>query len=394
MTTHYDVVVLGSGAAGLMAASTAGQKNRTVLLLDHATQLAEKIRISGGGRCNFTNKDILPECYLSENPYFCRSALAQYTQHDFIALLKKHRIAWHEKKLGQLFCDDSSLQIINMLETECQQGRVTRQMQTEVQSVSYSDHFQIQTSRGGFTSQALIISTGGLAAPQTGATPLGYQLAEQFGLAMVPPSPALVPLALHEHDKDYFSQISGVSLDAKVSLGKNAFLEKVLFTHKGISGPAILQISSYWTPGQAIVMDLLPHTDALQLLSENPRKKLSTLLVEQGWAKRLADAWLKHQGFVDLNANELSNKKRQDMAHALHHFSLVPNGTLGYKQAEVTRGGIDTRGLNSKTMAAKSIPHLFFAGEVIDVTGWLGGYNFQWAWSSGYVAGSNACEMG
>lgn len=393
MNTSYDIIIIGAGAAGLMAAATAGQKGCSVLLLDHASKLAEKIRISGGGRCNFTNKDILPECYLSQNPHFCRSALAQYTQQDFLALLKKHKISWHEKTLGQLFCDDSSLQIIKMLETECLQGHVTRLMQTEILNVQYNELFQVETTQGPFTGKALIVCTGGLAAPQTGATPKGYQIAEQFGLSIVPPTPALVPLTLHEHDKKYFAELSGISIEARVSLGKVSFLEKVLFTHRGISGPAILQTSSYWTPGQSITLDLLPHTNALELFSADPGKKLSHILIQHGWAKRLADTWLAHQGIPDISPNELSNKKKIEVANALHQFSILPNSTLGYKQAEVSRGGVDTQELNSKTMAAKKLPHLFFAGEVIDVTGWLGGYNFQWAWSSGYVAGSHAAQV-
>ena len=390
-SSEYDIIVLGAGAAGLMAAATAGQKNCKVLLVDHASRLAEKIRISGGGRCNFTNQDIRPECYLSENPHFCRSALAQYTQHNFIALLKKHHVSWHEKKQGQLFCDDSSQQIIQMLQTECQTGNVAYLMQTDIQNVQYTaPYFQLQTNQGNFTSKALIISTGGLAAPQTGATPLGYQLAEQFGLSIIPPRPALVPLSLHEHDKKHFSQLSGISVQARVTLGKTTFTEKILFTHKGISGPAILQISSYWTPGQTISLDLLPNTHALDIFSENLNKKLSNILTEQGWSKRLAQTWLTQKGILDQSPHELSFKKRNEIAQALHSFTLTPNATLGYKFAEASRGGVDTRGLNSKTMASKTLPCLFFAGEVIDVTGWLGGYNFQWAWSSGYVAGLNA----
>ena len=392
MNTSYDVIILGAGAAGLMAAATAGHRGRRVLLIDHAAKLAEKIRISGGGRCNFTNLHIRPECYLSANPHFCRSALAQYTQHDFIALVARHGIAWHEKTQGQLFCDDSSQQIIDMLDEECRAARVTRMMQTEIKAVSYDDGFQVETSRGCFSSESLVVATGGLAVPKIGATPLGYRLAEQFGLNMLAPEPALVPLTWHVQDSERFAPLAGTSLEVQARIGKTAFREQMLFTHKGISGPAILQISSYWSPGQSIVLNLLPGRDVSALLSapEHHHQKLARVLSEQGWPRRFADAWLALQGMQDVYVRELSAKKQLQFAQAVQNWAVLPNGTQGYKQAEVTRGGVDTRMLDSKTMMAKNMPGLFFVGEVVDVTGWLGGFNFQWAWSSGYVAGMNS----
>lgn len=393
MKSSYDILILGAGAAGLMAAATAAKRGRNVLLLDHADKLAEKIRISGGGRCNFTNRDIKPESYISANPHFCRSALAQYTQYDFIALLKEYGIRWHEKTLGQLFCIDSAKDIIAMLDQECQKAGVKRMMRTEISAVYYKEErFFIETSRGNFNAEALIVATGGLALPEVGATPFGYKIAERFGIPIVPPIPALVPLALHKEDLERFAPLAGISLEVEARIGKTAFREKMLFTHKGISGPAVLQISSYWTPGQQIIFNLLPGQDIEAVLQENASsdKKLSSLLTELGWPKRFTDTWLSTQGVQDIRLRELSDKKRRQLAEILQNWPLLPNGTQGYKFAEATRGGVDTHALDSKTMSTKIMPKLFFAGEVIDVTGWLGGYNFQWAWSSGYVAGMNA----
>ena len=393
MKSSYDILILGAGAAGLMAAATAAKRGRNVLLLDHADKLAEKIRISGGGRCNFTNRDIKPESYISANPHFCRSALAQYTQYDFIALLKEYGIRWQEKTLGQLFCIDSAKDIIAMLDQECQKAGVKRMMRTEISAVYYKEErFFIETSRGDFNAEALIVATGGLALPEVGATPFGYKIAERFGIPIVPPIPALVPLALHKEDLERFAPLAGISLEVEARIGKTAFREKMLFTHKGISGPAVLQISSYWTPGQQIIFNLLPGQDIEAILQENASsdKKLSSLLTELGWPKRFTDTWLSTQGVQDIRLRELSDKKRRQLAEILQNWPLLPNGTQGYKFAEATRGGVDTHALDSKTMSTKIMPKLFFAGEVIDVTGWLGGYNFQWAWSSGYVAGMNA----
>ncbi len=392
MNKSFDVIVLGAGAAGMMCAAVAGQNGRQVLLLDHAEKLAEKIRISGGGRCNFTNNAARPECYLSENAHFCRSALAQFGPRDFLAMVEKHGIAYHEKKLGQLFCDDSSQQIIDMLDAECRQGGVERQMGVTVQTVSagMAGGFVLDTSLGRFEAQSLVVATGGLSIPQIGASPLGYRIAEQFGLPVTSLSPALVPLTFHVEDAEAFAPLAGVSLDVEVRAGKGRFREQVLFTHKGLSGPVILQISSYWEPGMDVVINLLPDHDAQAFLEERQGSEqlLSNALAELGWPKRFAEAWLARQG-CPVRLKELTPKKRVQLAEQLHHWRIKPNGTQGYKKAEVTRGGVSTKALSSKTMEAREVPGLYFIGEVVDVTGWLGGYNFQWAWSSGYVAGKN-----
>ena len=389
---QFDVIVLGAGAAGMMCAATAGQRGRRVLLLDHATKLAEKIRISGGGRSNFTNIHARHDCYVSDNPNFCRSALAQFTPQHFIAMVERHGIAYHEKKLGQLFCDDSSQQLIDMLDAECRDAGVDRRMGVQVGEVGRSDGdgFTVDTSIGIFRCQSLVVATGGLSIPQIGATAFGYQLAEQFGLPVTKLDPALVPLTFHVDDAARFAPLAGVSLDVEVRIGKVRFRENVLFTHKGLSGPAILQISSYWQPGQEIIIDLLPDTDAEAWLEERAGSEqlLANAMGELGWSKRFADAWLEGQG-ANVRGRDLSPKKRRQLAEALHHWRVLPNGTQGYKKAEVTRGGVSTKALSSKTMMANDVPGLFFIGEVVDITGWLGGYNFQWAWSSGFVAGKN-----
>lgn len=386
----FDVIVIGAGAAGMMCAATAGQRGRRVLLLDHAQKLAEKIRISGGGRCNFTNTGARFDCYLSDNPNFCRSALAQYTPQDFIDLVDRHGIGWHEKKLGQLFCDEGSERIIAMLDAECRDGGVERRMGVEVAGVGHDGQFFVDTSLGRFESASLVVATGGLSIPQIGATPLGYRIAEQFGLVVTPLTPALVPLTFHADDAERFAPLAGVSLDVEVSAGRGRFRENVLFTHKGVSGPAILQVSSYWQPGMAITLDLLPGQDLEGWLEERAgsEQRLANALGELGWPRRFADAWLAAQGF-DVRLKDLNPKRRQQLAEAVHHWRVLPNGTQGYKKAEVTRGGVSTKALSSKTMEAIAVPGLFFVGEVVDVTGWLGGYNFQWAWSSGFVAGKN-----
>ncbi|MFC3533193.1 NAD(P)/FAD-dependent oxidoreductase [Vogesella facilis] len=389
---QFDVIVLGAGAAGMMCAASAGQRGRRVLLLDHAARLAEKIRISGGGRCNFTNLQARHDCYLSDNPNFCRSALAQYTPRDFIAMVERYGIAYHEKKLGQLFCDDSSQQIIDMLDNECRAANVDRRMETAVQEVGRSADglFTVRTAQGEFRAPSLVVATGGLSIPQIGATPLGYQIAEQFGVALTARAPALVPLTFHVEDAERFAPLAGVSLDVEVRVGKVRFRENVLFTHKGLSGPAILQISSYWQPGQEIVIDLLPDIDAEAWLEARAGSEqlLANAMGELGWPKRFAEAWLAAQG-ANVRGKDLAAKKRRQLAETLHNWRVLPNGTQGYKKAEVTRGGVSTKALSSKTMMANEVPGLYFIGEVVDITGWLGGYNFQWAWSSGFVAGKN-----
>lgn len=387
---HFDVIVIGAGAAGMMCAATAGQRGRRVLLLDHASKLAEKIRISGGGRSNFTNVYARHDCYVSENPNFCRSALAQYTPQHFIALMERYGIAYHEKKLGQLFCDDSSQQLIDMLDAECRAAGVDRRMGVTVHKVGRNETFQLETSAGDFSCESLVIATGGLSIPQIGATAFGYQVAEQFGLPVTKLDPGLVPLTFHVEDAARFAPLAGVSLDTEVRIGKVRFRENVLFTHKGLSGPAILQISSYWQPGQEIVIDLLPDLDAEAWLEERAGSEqlLANAMGELGWPKRFAEAWLDGQG-ANVRGKDLAPKKRRQLAETLHNWRVLPNGTQGYKKAEVTRGGVSTRALSSKTMMANDVSGLFFIGEVVDITGWLGGYNFQWAWSSGFVAGKN-----
>ena len=386
----FDVVIVGAGAAGLMCAATAGQRGRRVLLLDHSDKLAEKIRISGGGRCNFTNLNIHPERYLSANPHFVRSALAQYSQWDFIKLIERHGVTYHEKTLGQLFCDDSAQQIIDLLDAECHDGQVLRRMGCTIHSVSRSDEgrFVLATSHGEFDAESLVVATGGLSIPAIGATPWGYRLAEQFGLAITPLKPGLVPLTFDAAEQHAFGPLAGLSLEIAAELGKASFREQALFTHKGVSGPAILQISSYWQPGQLIQLDLLPGGNARDVLDgeAHSEQKLSNVLA-QAWPKRFAVQWLAAQGVADAPMRQLSPKTLTALAEQIHAWPIRPGGTQGYKKAEVTVGGVDTRELSSKTLMANKVPGLFFVGEVVDVTGWLGGYNFQWAWSSGYVVG-------
>ncbi|GGY13590.1 NAD(P)/FAD-dependent oxidoreductase [Paludibacterium paludis] len=382
--------MIGAGAAGLMCAATAGQRGRSVLLLDHAVKLAEKIRISGGGRCNFTNLDVRPECFLSENPHFCRSALSQYTAHDFLALLERYGIHWHEKTLGQLFCDDGSQAIIDMLDAECRAGGVERRMGVSIEDVSRSDGFEVRTSEGVFRSESLVVATGGLSIPQIGATGLGYRIAGAFGLDVTECAPALVPLTFHADEAARFAPLAGVSFCAEAEASGPVFRENVLFTHKGVSGPAILQVSSYWMPGEPVSLDLMPGKSARAFLDERSasEQRVVNALAEAGLPRRFAQAWAEQEG-VDVRLCDLSAPAREALAARLHAWEIRPNGTQGYRKAEVTRGGVSTRALSSKTMMARDVPGLFFVGEVVDVTGWLGGYNFQWAWSSGFVAGKN-----
>jgi hypothetical protein len=391
---RFDVVVIGAGAAGMMCAATAGQRGRRALLVDHYPKLGEKIRISGGGRCNFTNLHASPADYLSRNPHFCRSALARYTPRHFIALVERHAIAYHEKTPGQLFCDGSSRQVIDMLKAECDRAGVAWRMPCEVRSVARADGgFRVETGEGPVACASLVVATGGLTVPRIGATPFGYRLAEQFGLAVVPPKPALVPLSLDPAALERFGDLSGVSVDAEVSCRGARFRESLLFTHRGLSGPAVLQASSYWQDGPAsdpIHVNLLPGSDARAWLAGNRRVKahLATLLAER-LPRRLAQAWCEAHGLASPMA-ELPDKALDEAARGLADWRLHPSGTLGYNKAEVTLGGVDTRDLSSKTMEATSVPGLFFIGEVVDVTGHLGGFNFQWAWASGHAAGEAA----
>ena len=396
----FDVAVIGAGAAGMMCAAVAGQRGLRVVLVDHAERLAEKIRISGGGRCNFTNVGAGPANFLSDNPHFCRSALAGYTPQDFLALVRSHRIAWHEKHRGQLFCDDSSESIIDMLRAECQAGNVQWRMPCRVAEIGRGDAgYVLRTSLGEIRAAKLVIATGGMAIPQLGATDFGLKVARQFGLKIIEPRPALVPLTFDPAQWRPFAELSGVALEVSLATGsgraRGEFLEDLLFTHRGLSGPAILQISSYWQPGEPIVIDLAAGRDlAGELIAAKPgnRQQLHTVLGGL-WPRRLADQWLRaaeqggQQGLAALRLADAPDKTLRALAGAIHQWRLVPSGTAGYKKAEVMRGGVDTRGLDQKSMQARAVPGLYFIGEAVDVTGWLGGYNFQWAWASGVACG-------
>jgi predicted Rossmann fold flavoprotein len=399
-----DVIIIGSGAAGMMCALQAGQRGRSVVLLDHAKKLAEKIRISGGGHCNFTNINTKPENFISNNPDFCRSALARYTPQDFIELLQKHKIGYHEKTLGQLFCDDESDVVITMLRSECEAAGVKRFMSCDVSEINYAPpqenfqskseghRFHVSTSRGDFNSASLVIATGGLSIPKTGATPYGYHVAEQFGMPITKLKPGLVPLTFAPDDWKPYADLTGVSLDAIVSFGKQSFRENILVTHRGLSGPAILQISSYWQHGEPLHINLLPDRDMLvQLTEQKTSKKLLSNYLSQWFSKSFSDVWCaqlaEHKKIENKPLNQYTDKERKQIAANLHDWQVTPSGTVGYSKAEVTCGGIDTRALSSKTMECIEVPGLYFIGEVVDVTGQLGGYNFQWAWASGYAAG-------
>ena len=385
-----DVIVIGGGAAGLFCALTAGKRGRSVLVIEHAEKIGKKILISGGGRCNFTNLHTAPENFICRNPNFHKSALARFTPYDFIELVKKHKIAYHEKKLGQLFCNESSQQIMQLLLEECRRARAEIRVNCKVQSVEkIGDTFFVETNQGRFESESLVIATGGLSIPKMGATDFGHRLARQFGLKIVQTKPALVPFTLAEKDRQVFSPISGISVDAVVSLRDQQFRENILVTHQGLSGPAMLQISSYWNSGEAIEIDLLPDGNAEELLARerDSMKELKTLLA-QFWPQRFAQAWTQILA-SSKPLRQYSNKDLLAIAENIHHWRITPNGTEGFRKAEVTAGGLDTDELSSKAMESRRVPGLHFIGEVVDVTGWLGGYNFQWAWASGHAAGQN-----
>jgi hypothetical protein len=401
MADSVDVLIIGAGAAGMMCALTAAQRGRSVLLLDHSAKLAEKIRISGGGRCNFTNLNARPENYLSHNPHFCRSALARFTPQHFVAMLDKHRLTYHEKTLGQLFCDDGSEAIIGMLKNECDAAGVRWCTPCSVQEIlpplpqagagegerGSAHRFTLTTSRGKFQTRSLVIATGGLSIPKIGATPFGYHIAEQFCIPMTKLKPGLVPLSFTPDDWKPYADLAGISLDAVVSYGKQFFRENLLFTHRGLSGPAILQISSYWEHGKPLSINLLPDHDMHELFAqERTSRMLLGNFLAQYLPKRFADVWCA-QLAGNKPLNQYSEKALNAFATKLHDWQITPSGTLGYAKAEVTCGGVDTRALSSKTMECNAVPGLYFIGEVVDVTGQLGGYNFQWAWASGYAAG-------
>jgi predicted Rossmann fold flavoprotein len=392
MKTSYDVIIIGAGAAGMMCAAEAGKRGRKVWLIDHATKIAEKIRISGGGRCNFTNLFTSPKKFLSENEHFCKSALSQYTQADFIALMQKHNIAFHEKKLGQLFCDHSATQVIDMLLTECRSAGVVMEMETKVFEVQATDDgYIIKTNRGDQFCQSLVVATGGLSIPKIGATKFGYEIAKQFGLKVIPTRPGLVPLTFQSALLDRCKELSGLSVEAEISCGDISFAEGMLFTHRGLSGPSILQISSYWQEGQDIVINLAPEINVLAFLKEKkknqPRQDIQTAISEI-IPKRLAISICDAE-MINGRIADLPDKSLQIMARAINEWRIKPSGTEGYRAAEVTLGGVSVDELSSKTMEVKKQSGLYFIGEVIDVTGHLGGFNFQWAWSSGYVAGQH-----
>ena len=389
-TTRFDAAVIGAGAAGMMCAATAGQRGRRVLIVEHYPVVGEKIRISGGGRCNFTNLGAGPSAYLSANPDFCRSALARYTPRDFLALVERHGIRWHEKKLGQLFCDETALDIIAMLRAECDRGGVAWRQPCGVDAVAREgDRFAISTSQGLVRAASLVVATGGLTVPKIGATPFGYRLAEQFGLPVVPPRPALVPLAFAPDLLARYGDLSGVSVDVGIRCGHGRFRESLLFTHRGLSGPAILQISSYWDGREPLAIDLVPDAvDGWIASRARSDARLSNVLAER-LPKRFAQQWSEASS-AEAPLRELGERRLREIEAGLHDWRVLPSGTLGYAKAEVTLGGVDTRALSSKTMMARDVPGLHFVGEVVDVTGWLGGYNFQWAWASGVAAGSAA----
>lgn len=387
----YDAIIVGAGGAGLFCAMVAGKRGRRVLVLDHAKRPGEKIRISGGGRCNFTNLHAGPANFLSDNPRFCISALKRFTQHDFIALVERHNIAWHEKTLGQLFCDGSSQQIIDMLLTECAEGGVRVELQTEVRHVAKAaEGFSVETSKGRFEAPSLVVATGGKSIPKMGATGFAYEVARQFGLNIVPPRPALVPFTFAPELLAMTSGLAGVAVDAVVSHGKTRFAEALLFTHRGISGPAILQISSYWREGDEIEIDMVPGRDMLAelklLRKETPKQEIVTALARL-LPRRLAENIAARAG-VEGRLADLADKRLAAVAALVNHWRVKPQGTEGFRTAEVTAGGVDTRCLSSQTMEARDVPGLYFIGEAVDVTGHLGGFNFQWAWSSGFAAGS------
>jgi predicted Rossmann fold flavoprotein len=393
--THVDVIVIGAGAAGLMCAAQAGYRGRSVAVLDMGKKPGRKILISGGGRCNFTNENASPSNYLCANPHFVKSCLSRYTQHDFVELVDRHGLAYHHKTLGQLFCDNSAQDIVDILLTECEWAGVTIKLRSEVLNVAKTaTGYSVTTEQETLTCESLVVASGGLTMPKLGATPIGYKIAEQFGLKILPTMAALVPFTLHQHDKDRFEGLSGISIPCEVaSEDGTVFKENILFTHRGLSGPAILQISSFWRAGQAVTINLLPELDLKQQLADwretqaqkSLKNSLATIL-----PKRFVEILHDSNAIPDCNINQLTHGQIDALADYIHAWQIKPNGTEGYRTAEVTLGGVDTDELSSKTFEAKKAKGLYFIGEVTDVTGWLGGYNFQYAWSCGFAAGQYA----
>lgn len=392
---QVDVIVIGAGAAGLMSAAQAGYRGRSVTVLDMGKKPGRKILISGGGRCNFTNENASPENYLCGNPHFVKSCLSRYTQHDFIELVDRHGLAYHHKTLGQLFCDNSAQDIVDILLTECEWAGVNIKLRSEVLSVSKTESgYSVTTEQETLTCESLVIASGGLTMPKLGASPIGYKIAEQFGLNVLPTMAALVPFTLHQHDKERFEGLSGISIPCEVSSEDGTvFKENILFTHRGLSGPAILQISSFWRAGQAVTINLLPELDLKQQLADwretqsqkSLKNSLATIL-----PKRFIEILHESKAIPDCNINQLTHAQIDELVNYIHAWQIKPNGTEGYRTAEVTLGGVDTDELSSKTFEAKKAKGLYFIGEVTDVTGWLGGYNFQYAWSCGFACGQYA----
>ncbi len=386
-----DVIIIGASASGLMCAIEAAKRERNVLVLDHSNKAGKKILISGGGRCNFTNYDVSSENYISHNTHFVKSALSRFTQWDFIAMVDAYKIPYHEREHGQLFCDDSSKDILNLLLNECEKVNVKIQLKTEIIKLEQKSkhHFIIQSDKGDYHCQSVVIASGGLSFPKMGATPFGYKIAEQFNIKVWPTSAGLVPFTLHNQDKETLSVLSGIAINSIVNSKNKSFRENILFTHRGLSGPAILQISSYWSAGEAIEINLLPDIDLLEELNSTSKKqpqiKLKTLL-HKLLPKRLVNVFIKTE-LLDKTLQEISYKQLQFVAAAFQNWIIKPNGTEGYRTAEVTLGGVDCDALSSKTFESKTVPGLYFVGEVMDISGWLGGYNFQWSWSSGWCAG-------
>lgn len=394
---RFDAVIIGAGAAGMFCAAQAGQAGRRVLLIDNGKKPGRKILMSGGGRCNFTNLYVEPAAYLSQNPHFCKSALARYTQWDFIDLVGKHGIAWHEKTLGQLFCDDSAQQIVDMLVAECAKGNVTMRLRSEVLSIARDDEgFTLELNGMTVAAKKVVIATGGLSMPGLGASPLGYKIAEQFGLDVLPTRAGLVPFTLHKPLLEQLQVLSGVSVPAVIAAQDGTvFRENLLFTHRGLSGPAVLQISSFWQPGEFVSINLLPEVDPDDFLNEqrfaHPNQSLKNTLAMQ-LPKRLVECLQQLGQIPDVSLKQLNAREQQALIETLTEWRVQPNGTEGYRTAEVTLGGVNTDELSSRTMEARKVPGLYFIGEVMDVTGWLGGYNFQWAWSSAWACAQALSE--
>lgn len=392
MSNKFDVVVIGAGAAGLMCAAEAGRRGRKVLVLDHAKKPGRKILISGGGRCNFTNNEVSAKNYLCRNPHFVKSALSQYSNWDFISMIYKYGIEFEERDHGQLFCLDSAKEIVNMLLSECDQPNIAQRYQVQLTEIEKTEQgFVLRAGAEAFECQSLVVATGGLSMPKLGATPFGYKIAEQFGIPVVPTTAGLVPFTLHKQDKEDFAELSGIAIPAEITAEDGTlFKEALLFTHRGLSGPAVLQISSYWKAGQAVSINLVPEVGVLELLQRNlekhPNQSMKNTLAKV-LPKRLVEVLIERNELTDKPLKQYNGKELQEIVEYLEHWKIAPNGTEGYRTAEVTLGGVDTDYLSSKTMECKTVPGLYFIGEVMDVTGWLGGYNFQWCWSSGFVAG-------